>query len=1105
MIQVYISYSAIHPSDTLYVYDGPDTSYPLIGAYNNLTNPSSALLAVDATLNNTSGCLTVRFVSNGVNESAGFQGTVSCEKKCQEVIAELDMNLTSPSPDTNYIAICPGTEVDFSANASFPQNDLIYSQSEATTDFLWVFGDGTTATGENVSHTYNDIGGYTVSLFATDAEGCVSSNSIETRVVIAGNPYSNSNPPEPICANDTLVMDFDMLGIGGTIVEGTPFFQEISTTLGVSDTTFLPDGTGECYETSVVFNCFDPGQTLDNPEDFLNLAVNMEHSFLGDLEISIICPNNQTLTLKSFNDPFGGSGYGGGTFMGEPIDDDSNLDPGVGYNYSWTPINPTYGTMGEEGEGGMSTLVEGSYEPYGTFYDLVGCPLNGQWTIEICDNWSSDNGYIFSWEMTLNPHIAPDSWSYTVPIDEFAWTSGPYIIDQSDESITINPPTGGAYNYTYTINDRYGCTWDTTITVDVISAPIVDLGPDITFCEGINSHTFNAQNAGADFLWQDNTTSQTYNATVPGTYSVTVSNGQCSTTDVAEIFPHSGFIVSTTHTDVSCFGGNDGMIQAEATTDYPPYFYTWSDGQTGAIASSLTIGQYQVTIIDNNGCETTETVEITEPTEIIASYNITDVTCYGGSDGAIDIEPSGGVPPYSYYWNNAETSQDIGLLTEGNYIVQIRDSHNCLLEVLTTVAQADKIVTSLPEDHYYCSEIEEILSSSATGGTAPYTYLWNNGTTQETLSISPTEETTYNVTITDSKNCSVTDNITIYTYPELVLIANVLEDSVCPGETTLLSIDVSGGSGAPYYSYLDGNLTNFPTHVNPMDGNSLNIIVKDGCFNTKTQTLNVYNYQAPEVFFNSDKNEGCPPLNIQFNYGGTCENCNYLWTYTDESNTINTSIQQNPTNIFNSGLYDVSLIVTDEHGCQNHLIKHDNIFAYPKPEAKFEVNTEVTSIIAPHISFHNHSSNASAYYWSFGNGDVSNDINPYYHYNAIGDYESQLVAVSPLGCKDTSIRSIKITEEITFYAPSAFTPDNDGTNETFLVFGNGISGEDFTLSVYNRWGEIIFSSSDYQEGWNGKINNSGTFVKPGTYSWICTYKDIYGIMHEQSGIVNLIY
>lgn len=1015
------------------------------------------------------------------------------------------MALTSPTPDTNYIAICPGSEVNFSADAIYPENDFIYHQSDATTTFDWYFGDGSTATGENVSHTYNTVGGYTVSLFATDANGCISSNSIETRIVIAGSPFTGSTPPDPICANDTAVLDFTTVSGSTSVVDGTPFHQDISTTLGVSDTTFLPDGTGDCYETSVVFNCFDPGQTLDDPQDFLSLDVNMEHSFLGDLEISIICPNNQTLVLKSFNDLGGDPGYGGGTFMGEPIDDDAIMDAGVGYDYSWTPITPTYGTMGFEGENGMSTLTQGSYTPFGSFYDLVGCPLNGLWTIEICDNWSSDNGYIFSWQMTLNPDIAPDAWDYTVPIDQYSWQTGPYIINQTDEAISVSPPIAGNYQYTYNVIDHYGCAWDTTITQEVFPTPNVDLGPDLTFCPGVNSHIFNAQNPGNNYNWQDGSNAATYTALVPGDYSVTVSNGLCQDIDSVTIQPHTGFTNQKSHIDVSCFDGNNGAANISTTTDYPPYFYNWSNGQTGEQAENLIIGEYYVTITDNAGCQSLDTIMINQPTQLEASHISTVISCFGGDDGEINLSVSGGIPNYTYIWDNGHYTQDLSGLTARTYRVTITDNNGCSITHDIPVAQADEITTDLPNDHYYCSETEEILSSSATGGNAPYTYNWSTGESIETISITPIENTLYQVTITDSKNCKKVDFVNISVYPDLELVFSSQEDTVCPGESTLININVQGGSGYPYTSILNGENTSFPIIVSPINNETYQVNVSDNCFHSISKTLTLFNYPVPSISFSADFIEGCPPLTVQFNETNNDNKSQYIWEFSNGINTPNTAVEHNPSHQFTeSGIYDVNLKVTNQFGCFSRFTKQQMILIYPKPTAKFIASPDITTIIHPSVSYINKSVNASAYIWDFGDGQFSDSEAPNYEFKHVGDYNSSLIAISARGCTDTTQILVKVKNEFTFYAPDAFTPDFDGKNETFTVFGNGIDNDNFLLQVYNRWGMLIFESTDINIGWDGKVNGSHKVAPVASYQWICVYKDINGIQHEKSGDVSLI-
>ncbi len=156
------------------------------------------------------------------------------------------------------------------------------------------------------------------------------------------------------------------------------------------DTVYLPDGSGVSYTTSIYVSGYAPGTTITSPFDLVSVCVNMEHSYLGDLVISLMAPDGTTITLQAQG--------GGSTYLGEPVDSDDSI-PGVGYDYCWTP-NPMHGTMSQVADS-FQTLPEGSYASYEPFSEFIGCPVNGTWTITISDNWSIDNGYIFNWGINL--------------------------------------------------------------------------------------------------------------------------------------------------------------------------------------------------------------------------------------------------------------------------------------------------------------------------------------------------------------------------------------------------------------------------------------------------------------------------------------------------------------------------------------------------------------------------------------------------------------------------------------------------------------------------------------------------------------------------------
>ena len=1092
MVQIYFAQTDIHYTDTLYIYDGPDTSSPLIGAFNSFTTPNLYLSLIEASLTNASGCLTVRFVSDGTTQATGWNATIQCAPVCQEIVASLNPALTNPASDTNYIVICPGQEITFSGSADYVENDMVYHQDDATSTYIWFFGDGTSAIGQTVDHTYGDIGGYTVTLYIEDVNGCVNTNSIETRIAIAGNPFNQIILPADVCANDTahLVYASD----SGQTIEGTPFYSEITTTLGVSDTTFLPDGTGTCYETSVIFNCFAPGQTLDNPQDFFSLDINMEHSFLGDLGISLICPNGQTLLLHEFTN----GGSGGGTFLGVPIDDDAILDPGTGEYYSWTPITPTYGTMTDE-SAAVSTLLTGSYTPDGSFADLVGCPLNGEWTIEICDNWGSDNGYIFGWSMTLNPLIAPDTWSYTVPIDQQGWTTGPYIISSNDTSAQVVAPDAGIYTYGYTIIDHYGCQWDTTTTLTVIEAPNLNLGNDIVICDSNTVVTLDAGNA-TSYIWDNGSTSQTLNVNQAGTYVVTATIGLCWATDNVEISLHQGFQLDNDSSDVNCFNGFDGEVSVFATSAFPPTEYAWSNLETSSTISSLPIGSYTVTVTDQLGCTVTQTISITEPPKLEETYVISPVSCFGDDDGLIDLSVNGGVLPYSYSWSTGNTSQDISNIFAGHYYVTIIDANGCKITETMNIIQPNDVVVSLPNDFTVCKSVQYNLQSSITGGANPYTYAWNSGETSANIDYTINAETIYSLTVTDDHGCTGFNDVTISVYDDLLLTAVADNSIVCKGDPVNISGSISGGL-LPYTTYINNSITLLPATVYVSNDENYTIHVVDACGYTATEIIGLNTYPVPSLSFSADILQDCPPFNVNFNLASYEITSVYNWSFGDGGGSYNSN---NPSYTYeNSGVFDVSVDVIDENGCKNNLTIEKLINVYPTPDAKFAPNHSVVTFINPVIDFNNYSLGNDNNYWDLGDGSLSNMINPSHKYQEIGDYKIILIVENSYGCLDTAIDVVTVQDAYTLYVPTAFSPDADGINDFFVLKGHGIDADNFLLQIYDRWGEIIWETTDIYEGWDGIAKNKRE-SQSGTYTWMVVCKDFTGEEHTKSGVVTII-
>lgn len=442
--------------DQLCVYDGTNTSAPAFGCFSNVTPATAA----QASSTNSTGCLTFTFTSDGNNSGSGWDANISCVLPCQTVLSELRSSNPAAVPTVNgYIDVCSGQTVQLFGGGQYPQNNANYFQQDATSTFEWVI-EGQTFPGQNINHRFNTPGGYVIQLNVTDSLGCPNTNQLSQKVRVAGPPSFDGTFPDvtSICIGDTVILTG----------EAESPIQTFAPPLSRGDSIFLPDGVGVCYATTLNFSSFNQGQTITSINDIIDICVVMEHSYMGDLNIQIECPNGQTATLHQYSG-------GGGTYLGEPIDIDTDLSPGLGYPYCWTPTaTQTWTQAVNNGNtinvNGNTTLAPGSYASSQPLSALIGCPLNGTWEIEICDNLSIDNGYVFSWGIQFDPAIYPSLDSFQLGFSSQSWNAAPntIIANQGDTIVTVVPPAPGNATYNFTVINEFGCSYDTSVTVNVL-------------------------------------------------------------------------------------------------------------------------------------------------------------------------------------------------------------------------------------------------------------------------------------------------------------------------------------------------------------------------------------------------------------------------------------------------------------------------------------------------------------------------------------------------------------------------------------------------------------------------------------------------------------
>ena len=486
----------VHPTDTLYIYDGASTAAPLLGAYNSGTNPVG--LFAQASWNNPTGCLTLRFKSNGANEGTGWVANVACGNPPQPIVPHVEAfkngggnNIMNPL-DTGFVDLCPGDSVLLKALPGFPYSlentNTGYSQTNNNCTFTWTIGGVGQFTGDQIWFSPNANTGYYVDLAVTDQFPQTIHSNFKIRVSIPP-IFAGTGPLE-----DTVCLGQNSYLVGGVTAQDTVGIEIPGGTFQIGGSfaglTFLPDGAGQVYQTDIPMSGFDSTAVIASGADIEQICLDIEHSFIGDLEIALTCPNGTTVSIMntySGNPSWGalvpGGCSGGGTFLGN----DTNIDGGNPgspvWSYCFSPTNNTFNTICAENAAGNTVINDygntsmnpnGVYLPDGDFNQFAGCPINGNWTITVQDNQGIDDGYIFSWGIYFNASLYPESEGYQNYIVTESWASDPTIISgQNDTLIVIQPSVAGITNYTYNVTDNFGCNYDTTVSFVVLPRPAI--------------------------------------------------------------------------------------------------------------------------------------------------------------------------------------------------------------------------------------------------------------------------------------------------------------------------------------------------------------------------------------------------------------------------------------------------------------------------------------------------------------------------------------------------------------------------------------------------------------------------------------------------------
>ena len=895
---------------------------------------------------------------------------------------------------------CQGFPVDFES-ASVVATGLI-------TDYQWDFGDGSTGTGTQVSHTYAVAGNYDVTLTIT-SEGCTESSTVQVTI----------NAPPPLS-----------LGADQSLCDGESY--QI-TANGLSG--------GEQL-------LWDPTTGLDNPG------------------------------------------------ISNPI-----ATPAVTTTYTLGVIDANGCAASDDIQITVHPLPVADAGP-----DQVLC--SGE-TV----NMAGSGGVQYSWNPTTD------------------------LVDGTDPTTQASPTT--TTNYVLTVTDANNCqdTDDMTITVNPV--PVVDAGADDSMCEG-GSVQLNASGA-LNYSWSPTTGLDdpnianplfTGSSTTTFTVTGTAANG-CEDTDDVEVTVFPLPVAAFDPPAYVCLG-NPTIFNDNSTGNGLVYSWNFGDGSPIDATPSPTHtyasdGNYNVnlSLVDANGCtatasSTADVFPLPSPAmnifdgqefcenEVIqfenqSTGNITDLLWDFGNNDFLPAFPNATStlenPTFSYP-NFAFSPFTVRL--------GVTDAAGCYDQAQVVIIIRDNPVANFSSDIVCEGNATSFTDESTVLASTVDTWTWDFGDgTGTSSSQDPTytydPDGTYQVELSVETNhgcvASIIQDVIVNPTP-VVSIAGI--DTCLNDETSFVNNSTPQDNTISNWDwdFGDGGTANTIDAVHTYSDHGTFLVTltatsDSGC--VASGSTNVKVHPNPEPAFDLVEAEGCTPHRVLFVNQSTIAtglNAIYQWDLGDST----LSNASSPVHTYtDSGYYDITLSVISAEGCYTQIVVNDAVRANITPVAEFSINKEVVSLLDAEVELTDESLHALTWSWNLGDGTLSTDTDPVHTYSEPGTYDL-ILTVTNGDCEDVTFGQVKVEPIVTFYIPSAFTPDDDGINETF--FGVGESIIEYNMKISDRWGQLLFESNDPDFHWDGSFK--GKQVESGVYVYEFYLLDKFGNDHIYAGHVTLL-
>lgn len=764
-----------------------------------------------------------------------------------------------------------------------------------------------------------------------------------------------------------------------------------------------------------------------------------------------------------------------------------------------TPLNLsgsfTASTCGNN-DGGACITVTGGVTPYSyqwndPSFQTTSCAINlsaNSYTVTVTDsagcidtavvNVNDLTGPTVS--ITASTNVTCNGTNNGTATANVSGGISPYNILWSPSGQTSNFAANlSAGNHTITVTDANGCISSTSV---IITEPTsVNSGFTNIFhntcnlqCNGLATVAAGGGTSPYTYSWNTSPTQTTATANnlCAGNYTVLITdNNGCMDTNNITITEPTPLLINTISViDVQCNGHSNGSIQINVTGGTPSYTYTWTPFVgSGALASNLSVGNYSVTVTDANGCTSSQSFTINEPSSLNLATSSISAFC-GLNNGSASAFIIGGIAPYTYQWNdpNNQTTSTANNLFSGLYTVTITDANGCTISDTVNVAGNNFFfLDSITQTPVICNNT---ATGSAqvyvTSGTTPYSYSWNTIPVQTSPTAVGLFAGTYTVTVTDASGCIDSLSVTIPEPTPLQVIISSTFDTICPGQSSQLFGNGYGGTAPYQYSWAPITASGPGPHmVSPLLPTTYTLYITDanGCISqivNKTITVN-------------------PPLNIVTNDQTVCNGDTvtistnvtggsggpyiYSWSNgpTTASQIYTGNISQSPD----------TLIISVSDACVA-TPSYDTVIVTVSPSPNIDFDVINTNGCTPlNVNFNGISSNGMIFNWDFGDfTGVGNAVSPSHVYTTPGTYNVTLTVFSANGCSSSLTKNNAV--EVYPLPTAAFqsTPvlvelpnstvnfNNNSLNALSYLwnFGDGGSSTDFepnhfyiTLGTYN--------------------------------------------------------